>query len=935
MPAEHHLILPSTLAPIWQRYEAEIAAAQQGPCAALQHKVEYTDTVEAVCVKSDFIANIHARDPGLVAQLFTAGEMLDCQYLTRYPAILQQELTDVSDCEQLGQVLRQQRRKAFLRIAWRDLAGWSDLALTIADLSAFADAVLVQALATIKRLEQLPDADFVVIAMGKLGAHELNFSSDIDLIFACDEHTISAELAAFVAQRLIDVLHTSTESGFVFRVDMRLRPFGDSGALVSTLDGLLQYYNQHGRDWERYAWIKARCVTGLSETRAHIMSGMMSFVYRPYVDFSMQSAIRDMKHLVEIEVRKKSMQNHIKLGSGGIREIEFVVQALQLIHGGRYLALQTNSIYSAMRLLVKHQLLSVEASAELLQAYEFLRQVEHKLQIEQDEQTHDLPKTVQGQVRLAYALGYAEWSAFFADLQDIRETVVQHFSTILAMPEEPVKRNTVQSNSTMRRRLLRRHRLRTEGHAKTAVTAVADVTATGLLDKLRKKGLKTVAMGRVEKLLPILHVAAEQSGVVFEEAQQNALLLLETIAFRSTYVSLLSEHAAAVPHVLGLMSRSRWIKQLLLRYPMLLVDVVRAHEVEARLPEDIEDTLHRFVHGIDETDTERQMEAVRHFKLSMLLSVAMYELNIQGDLSAPAAKLSEVAESIIAYIEKIAWQALTRMHGFPEGLSGHNHGFLVVGYGKLGGGELSYSSDLDLVFLYHSISHHTLGERRLGIHSFYAKLAQKVVHLLRTQTYSGALYEVDLRLRPSGNSGLLVSSLEAFSQYQCDSAWTWEHQALVRARPVAGDASLQREFYTIRADVLARKRDEAVLRQEICDMQARLRTWYQRADNMHNRIRYMPGGMIDLEFLAQYWLLAHAHTHADLLDQHGTEGILRVCAELGVVAPEQAQTLRKIYQQYTHALRMDWLLSDVSEDLPVEFVESVAYVLSAWQAFLY
>lgn len=926
--------LPNNLSQVWQRYQTALDSVLPQKYSRLMNKAEYTKTCMSVCVSSDFIANLHVRYPSMVARLFITGEMLDRQYLSRYPACLQRLLTKVQDYDQLKQRLRQYRCKAMFRIAWRDLAGWADLADTIADLSAFADACIRESLIAIQRLESLSESDFIVIAMGKLGASELNFSSDIDLIFAYDQRTVSDESARLLARRLIDVLHTQTDEGFVFRVDMRLRPFGESGALVTTVPGLLQYYRQHGRDWERYAWIKARCVTGSKVLCEKLMAGMVPFIYRPYIDFAMQSAIRDMKQLVEIEVRKKNMHDHVKLGPGGIREIEFIVQALQLIHGGKYPALQTASIYSAMNILSDYQFLSEKVIADLARCYDFLRQVEHKLQMMQDKQTHLLPANQQDQAKLAYALNFPNWQACLAQLNVVRQIVSDHFSGILLVDSlKKTPSRSAASAQVRRQSILRRHRLRNNG-IKLPRQFQDNVTAVALLSKLKSKGLQQLACERIEALLPVLlSVAQKMPAQQIEQAEKLVFVLVETIAFRSTYVSLLQERQEALPGLLSLMLKSQWIRQLILRYPMLLADITQDQEWQFPSIDCVDNALHRFVDGVDLGDIERQMEVMRYFKLSMLLLIAANEVGQMHASQIVGQILAYVAERIIAHVEKLAWRVLTQMHGKPEALFGDEHGFLIVGYGKLGGRELAYGSDLDIVFLYQGKSNHILGQRRLDIHSFYAKLAQKVVHLLRTQTYSGALYEVDLRLRPSGNSGLLVSSIEAFSQYQVSSAWTWEHQALVRARPLVGDALLVRRFEEIRRQVLCQQRDHQALKKQICDMQIRLREQHQHQDTFRNRIRYMQGGLIDLEFLVQYWVLYYASTCPKLVKFYGTIDHLHTCQSEQLVPELICVQLVEIYNYYNDLLRLDWLLA---EELPAERLsEHSQYVISLWQQYLY
>ena len=798
----------------------------------------------------------------------------------------------------------------------------------------------------------------VVLGMGKLGAFELNLSSDIDLIFAYPEpgetqggrrSLSNQEFFIRLGQKLIKALDAPTVDGFVFRVDMRLRPYGDSGALVFSFDALEQYYQSQGRDWERYAMIKARVVAGDQAAGADLLAMLKPFVYRRYLDFAAIDALRSLKQMIQREVQRKGLQDNVKLGSGGIREVEFIGQAFQLIHGGRDRALQQRPILAVLQTLAANNYLPASAVEELSAAYCFLRDTEHALQAVDDRQTQMLPTDALGQARIAFMLGFADWASFRERLDQERNTVARHFAGVIADPDEdeaeplaphadwlPLWEGTLDEEQALEQL--------TEAGFDDAVAALRKLNS--LLASGRVKSMQRLGRERLDVFMPrLLGMAAEQENP--DLALERVLPLIEAVARRSAYLVLLTENPSALRELLVLCSASPWIAEQITRYPVVLDELLNAGRLyRPPEPDELADELRQQLLRIPEDDLEQQMETLRYFKRAHILRVAASEIAGTLPLMKVSDYLTWLAEAILEEVLALAWRHTVARHGQPQRADGSlcDPAFIIVGYGKVGGIELGHGSDLDLVFIHDGDPNaETDGAKPIDGAQFYTRLGQRIIHLLTTQTTSGQLYEVDMRLRPSGVSGLLVSSLGAFNRYQSEEAWTWEHQALVRARVLVGCPQLAADFEKVRASVLGRSRDLEQLRGEVSEMRAKMR------DNLGTRatgagtaekafladsefnLKQDAGGIVDIEFMVQYAALAWSHQHPQLLRYTDNIRILDGLEQAGLMTGDEVRLLQDAYKAYraaAHRQSLQKLPGVVSGD---QFQDERRAVMRIWR----
>ncbi|MDH4134182.1 MAG: bifunctional [glutamate--ammonia ligase]-adenylyl-L-tyrosine phosphorylase/[glutamate--ammonia-ligase] adenylyltransferase, partial [Gammaproteobacteria bacterium] len=810
---------------------------------------------------------------------------------------------------------------------------------TITALSNLADACIASALARLWEWAVVRDgtpkeegtgaeARFVVIGMGKLGGQELNFSSDIDLIFAfsddgdvegrtsvaggrtpgatqTDKSGLSNhEFFVRLGQKLIQTLNEATAEGFVFRVDMRLRPNGASGPLALSFEAMEQYYQAHGRMWERYAFIKARAVAGDAAAGAELLGRLRPFVFRRYLDYTAVEEIRALKASIHRELLRKGIESNIKLGPGGIREIEFVGQAFQLIRGGRDAQLQARRILPVLAKLSEDGDLTTQAVNELTAAYVFLRNTEHRLQMINDQQTQVLPTNDLDLLRVAVGMGFADIQSFRAALARHMQRVHEHFQSVFAAPQgeaPPVEESGLHAVWAGALDEAATHAVLVEaGYAESGI-------ALGLLQGLREGSaygaLSASGRERLDRLMPLLIAAA---GLTHEPATTLARLVnfIEAVGRRSVYLALLVENPLALSQLVKLCSASEWIAQYLSRHPILLDELMDPASLYAPLSaEALGGELRSRLMRLPVDDLEAQMEALREFHHGHVLRVAAADVGRGLAPEAIGEFLGHIAETIVAQAMTLAWDDLARKHGRPtlvrDGATIYP-GFAVIAYGKLGSLELGYSSDLDMVYLHGAEEEGgmTDGARSLANEVFFARLGQRIIHILTARTGSGILYEVDTRLRPSGRAGLLVTNPAAFAAYQRESAWVWEHQALIRARPIAGDAALCRAFAGIRAEVLGRARDLAHLRAEVKAMRVRMHEAQPPQAAGEFNLKHDPGGMIDVEFMVQYAVLRWAHDHPELISLRGNIPLLEALEARGLIAAAEAALLRDAYRRY-------------------------------------
>lgn len=899
----------------WQAVSPELAGE-------LRERKGFETELLQVWEGSDFVAQYCLRQPEQLMQLQRSGVLGRSYADGEMERLLGDRLAEVIDETALQRELRRFRNEQMVRIIWRDLTQAASLEETLADLSALADACVAQALSLLyawmtekqgtPRSATGEQQYLVVLGMGKLGARELNLSSDIDLIFAYPEpgetdaaRPVSNEQFFIrLCQQLVKALNSQTVDGFVFRVDARLRPFGDAGALALSFDAMETYYQSHAREWERYAMIKARVVAGDASAGREIMAMLQPFIYRRYLDFGAIESIRDMKRLISRELMRKGMADNVKLGPGGIREIEFIGQAFQLIRGGREPELQIRPILPVLQVLGEKQQLSTEEVTELTEAYRFLRLVENRIQAWKDRQTHLLPESEAGRLRIARAMGFAEPGQFLQVLAQHRARVQSHFDNVFALSEEVTTDSPLQA--------VWGQELDDE-HAGVALTQAGyedGATVLSRLDGFRQghacRGLGTRGRHRMEQLMPVLLEAVGQSPAP-DVTLERILRIIESIARRTSYLALLVENPTALTQLVKLASISPWIALQVARHPLLLDEMLDPRRLYTPLKrERLERELETTLAAVDKDDQEQQMERMRQFTQSNMLRVAAADLTGGIPLMVVSDYLTEIAETVTRKVMEQAWDHMVARYGRPSSASGGGNGFAVIGYGKLGGIELGYGSDLDMVFLHSNDNPNLMtdGERPIANDLFYARMGQRMIHLYTTRTPAGTLYEVDMRLRPNGNSGMLVSALEAFEEYQRNAAWTWEHQALLRARPVAGDQAVIDQFQRIRREVLSRERDADKLRNDVREMREKMRGSLDKSNERQFDIKQGVGGIADIEFMVQYSVLRWAHKHPDLLDWTDNirllDSLARHCLFEGEVAEllaENYRALRAVYHR--------------------------------------
>ncbi len=851
---------------------------------------------------SRYVQRILAAQPVLLTWLethyltaSTRADMLD--FLSQFAAHLEDEAT-------LARALRQLRQRVMLKLILRDLNGLADLNEVMCTMTTLAEVVTQQAQACLMNLllaqygmpiganSQTPQ-ELLIIGMGKLGGGELNASSDIDLIFIYPEDGVTNGARSIdnhnfftrLGKRLINLIHDITGDGYVFRVDMRLRPYGDSGPLVMSFAALEEYLISQGREWERYAWIKARVISPVDHpATAELMKMTQPFVFRKYMDFGAIDSMRGLHSQIRQEVQRRDRINNIKLGAGGIREIEFTAQVFQLIRGGSDARLRICPTIAVLQVLAQQQVLSSEVVAQLTNAYIFLRNLEHRLQYLDDQQTQDIPDSPEDRVRLALGMNYADYAALLAQLDIHRAVVSAQFGQIFGAQE--VLQQDVWHDDI------------TEVELIAALAAHGYHAAPDSAQRLlqlrhgtRYRQLPEPSRLRLTKLIPqFITLSATHDDP--DATLSRLLALLEAISRRASYLAFLAEYPQALKRLVKLVAASNWAAEYLTQHPALFDELLDARELY--LPPDWAKLDAEMTSRLDQhaNDQERQIDVLRHLQQEQIFHVLAMDLQGLLPLESLSDHLSDLADLILRHTVRLSWLTVRRRHcDTPH--------FAVIAYGKLGSKELGYASDLDLIFLYDD-DHPDAQEN-------YARLAQRINVYLSSYTTAGRLYETDLRLRPNGESGLLVSTVAAFADYQQHQAWVWEHQALTRARFSAGDVTIGKAFETIRRQVLCQVRDLAKLRQEIIAMRQKMHDGHPNHSALFD-IKHDHGGMVDIEFMVQYLVLAYAQQHPQLVDDIGNLALLKLAGQLGLIPPDLAEACRQLYRQLRqtqHRLRLN------------------------------
>ena len=859
---------------------------------------EAVPALTKLATASDFAIDTLASQPALLDRLLADA---------RTP--LPPPVLESDQREAWPRLLRRYRHAESTRLVWRDVIDGEDVEAILAGSSALADHCLQLALTALEgefaqrfgvvredagRVQRL-----VVFGLGKLGGCELNFSSDVDLVYAYESEGESDGARALPAQdyfarlgqQLAKLLDEMTADGFCHRVDLRLRPFGSAGRVALSFAAMEQYFQREGRDWERYAWQKARPVAGDLEAGERLLKLLQPFVYRRYLDYGALDGLRAMKALIVAEVARKELSGDIKRGPGGIREIEFLAQALQLIRGGREAGLRQRRLLDALAALVQAGHVDATTGGELRAAYRYLRRLENRLQMLADAQSYAVPESALARERIASGLDAKDWAELEHALAGHRARVAEEFAALLA----PRRRSTTDPEGLMAywRGLPERGeaiQLEAEGFAHAAELHAL------LRDFARAPGVRDLSDGaraRLDRVVPALlqHAVASTHP---DAALRRVLPLLHNILRRTSYLALLDEQPAAVARLVDALARSALLGERLAAHPLLLDELLDVR-VSGDLPDRVALQAQCMAAAV-EGDAEASLDALNEARQALSFRFALALLDARMAAGDCVRRLAWLAEAVVACVLALAEAELRAAHG---GIPGGR--FAVLGYGSLGGQELGFGSDLDLVFLFDApFDAQSDGVRPLDAPRWYARLGQKIVSLLGVRTSAGRLFDVDVRLRPDGAKGLLVSSLASFGDYQRQRAWTWEHQALVRARGVAGDAGLLAAFDALRGEVLAAPRDAARLREDVATMRRKMRAELDRSDATRFDLKQGEGGLVDLEFLLQFLVLRDAHAHPGLLAPRTTPALLAAAGEAGRLDAGSVEALRK-----AHALLLE------------------------------
>lgn len=926
----------------WTQFQREVGGAR---IATLSERV--VSALPRVWAVSPYISGRCLRQPELLFDLVESGRLERETSLGELGQLLQAALGESPQEAALMRILRRFRQREMMRIGWRDIAGWAELDDTLHELSWLAEACVEAALEVLFRQYCLARGtpldrggrpqSLVVLAMGKLGAHELNYSSDIDLIFAYRDEgvlpdkrgTSYSEFYTRLARALIKVLDTVTEDGIVFRVDTRLRPFGESGPLVMNFEGMEAYYQSQAREWERYAMVKVRALAGDLEGGRELEEFLRPFVYRRYLDYRALGELRDLKQKISRELVRKDRQDNIKLGPGGIREVEFIGQAFQLIRGGREVRLREREIQKVLVVLAELGLLPETCTDRLTRAYRFLRTLENRLQQYDDRQTHDLPSQALERLAVAFGLGYPDWESCKEAIDQVRRQVHEVFLEVVAAGREPDGSEPVLAGDPEQIAAVLSEFGWREPEAAVALLA-------RFLDSRAIRSLTPRGEHELRRLLPMLlrTVAAADSPLATLE---RVLDLIAAIASRNVYLTLLVENPPALAQLVKLAAASPWISHYIARFPLLLDELLDPRTLYTPLTKaELAIELKRRLAGLGAEDQEEIMLALRQFKQANVLRVAAADLSGAISLMVVSDYLTYIAEVLVEAVMRESWQTMVARHGVPPGVDpAQPSGFAVIAYGKLGGFELGYGSDLDLVFLYDGdATAPTSGPRSVTSAEFFSRIGKRIIYLLTTNTSSGILYEVDLRLRPSGNSGLLVSHVDAYETYQMKQSWTWEQQALVKARCIAGDPRVAERFAAIRERSLRRLRDLVQLRTEVREMREKMR------DNLGSRnphvfnVKHDFGGIVDIEFLVQFGVLSCASRESGLTRWTDVIRLLESLSAVGFLPAEDARLLKQSYCEFRGCTHRAALLETPAVVSGDRFSELRASVQRVWKAIM-
>ena len=923
---------------------------------------KHHDEILAVWYASPFIKRVCISQPQWMQELLAQGGLhVDCS-TEEYAEMLKSSVSRVTSIEELQQSLRRLRYAAYARIAWRDLQQYSSVEQTLMELSVYAQTCVDQSLSWCfewlkshlhaGQFERSLPNNVVVFALGKLGGYELNFSSDVDVVFAYvananhthDQHAKAGSFYLKLVQLLIKVLAEQTQDGFVFRVDTRLRPFGNAGALVPSLMAIDEYFQTTGRDWERYAWIKTRAIAGDVETGEQFLKDVSPFVYRRYHDYGVMQSLREIKGMVDQKASQAANKDDLKIGQGGIREIEFVAQMFQLIYGGRDPNLRIRSTLGALTYLGGSGRLPGKSLAALNHAYLFLRKAENTLQMREDLQVQSLPIRDSERLQYAHAMGAESWDDLYAEFQSHTANVSDIFHGLLQTdPAGSDKLSKDLSDFTFVWQ-----QVQDKPSCMDILTRYFGKDTRDIYQRLRGfdesvQQAEPVAKQRLDRFVPLLLQNLSCSTRPVLVLTRLLRILVKTVQ-RSTYISLLTENQDRLAKLLKLIEASQWVAQYIATHPILLDELLHTDNYD---PPDLEEmqyqlqVLEQLQMLVDASgdNLEAYMERLREFRHAQVLRIAAADIVSDYPIMRVSDCLSWLAETCIKSAVRKAYSDLTDKHGEPTCKQDGKvmiPELLIIEYGKLGGLELGYGSDLDVVFVHNSLdtSGETNGENKIQNTFFFTRVVQRAIHLLTTVTALGKVFDIDTRLRPYGESGPVVCSMAAYEEYLRNKAWLWEHQALIRARPVTPSRSLANAFLELRQDVLCQVRDREEVRMSVIEMREKIVSGHRTRDGARFHLKKDRGGIIDIEFIVQFYVLSYANKFSEICTHTDNVRILDACAEAGLIGHESAEELKEIYiayRKHLHQLSLQLLPETAAADT---FAEERAIVQNYWASLL-
>ncbi len=921
------------------------------------HTLDVKSDFIKIFLFSEFIPSSLIKNPGILKKLVDSKDLFKSYSNHTYRAKLERQITNDMDVEGVKEIVLKIKLYETIRIVWRDLAGKALLEETLTDLSNLADAMVDAATNVIyeslcKRYGIPVDSEgnfqgLIVLGMGKLGAGELNLSSDIDLIFVYPktgytngESIISnEEFFTKVCRRILKFFSPGTQAINFYRIDTRLRPYGDGGPIVMSSHAFEEYYQAQGREWERYAMIKARPVAGDINEGFKLLKVLNSFIYRRYFDYGSFDSFRDMKRRITLQVKNKKLIHNIKLGPGGIREVEFFGQLFQLIRGGVEPKFQERKILIVLDLLETHNCINGVTKKDLKDAYMFLRLVENRLQAYADLQTHDIPEKNDRRKILALSMGYAQWDDFSKTLSDHMQKVHYHFNQLLVSEKQEKSDQTIQDLKELWINI---------NDPQFAADAMAiggfkepDRVLAILRSLEEHPNTKRLTQNGRKKLALLIPALVKKIG---QRNDSDAVFvklidLIITIERRTCYLSLLIENKRVLETLITLARKSPWIITFLSNHPALLDELMHPDTLYSPPGRKVlEKEMEIRMAAIPPGDLEFLLEELCLFRQVNYLRVAAADVSGDYPLMKVSDHLTYIAQTVLAQVLEISWNIVTQKYGFPQGLSKgtlDNCGFAIIVYGKVGGLEMGYKSDIDIVFLHRADSGFTEGkEKSIDTIRFYSNLGQRIINALTIHTPAGKLYGADMRLRPGGNSGMIVSHIDAFEDYMKTQAWTWEHQALIRARPVAGDAALCSRFDEIRKAVLTEKRDAQALKKDVGDMRERMREERLKCKKEFFDLKQSKGSIVDIEFLVQYLILKNARTCPDLTIWTDNMRLLESLDGEGIITGCESERLQNAYLVMRKAIHRLNLQEKTLEIPQTRFLDIRNHVTEIYDKYL-